>query len=131
MIPAIPWEPNILIVSGKNKYISKKIGKSYAQSGASVTIADMSTPDHRVIIKNLNKQGVEYASLTREICNDSDEEACDVLFFYLNNWSQYDLVINLAGDNETVIDKLTDILNPNGGIVYTQNKLDVQIYTDI
>lgn len=117
MVPIKILEPNVLIVSGLNKRISRIIGKYYTDLGAVVMIADISLQEHRVVIENLNEKGVKYASITREVYDD--EEAGEVLHHYLGDCSKFSLVINLAGEDGAATNRLADILDPEGGILYT------------
>ncbi len=110
-------EPNVLIISGHQKRISRNIGKYYANLGAKVIIADISQEDRQIIIESLNEKGIKYASITRELCNN--DEAREVLYHWLDDCMKFRVVINLAGEEVFNTSRLKDILESQGGILYT------------
>lgn len=110
-------EPNVLIISGLNKRISYNVAKYYTDLGALVTIVELSLRYKRLVIENLNEKGVKYASITREVCDEN--EAQEVLHNYLDDCSKFAVVINLAGEESAVTSRLTDMLDPEGGVLYT------------
>ncbi len=110
-------EPNVLIVTGRNKRISNNIGRHYTNLGARVMIVDINLYKSRLIIENLNEKGVRYASITREVHDAS--EAQEVLHNYLDDCSKFSVVINLAGEESAISSRLIDILDPEGGVLYT------------
>lgn len=110
-------EPNVLIVSGRNKRTSYNVATHYTNLGAVVMIVELNLRFKRLIIENLNEKGVKYASITREV---SDEhEAQEVLHNYLDDCSKFAVVINLAGEESAVASRLTEMLDPEGGVLYT------------
>jgi hypothetical protein len=83
-------EPNVLIVSGRNKRMSYNVAAHYTSLGAVVMIVEYNLRYKHLIIENLNEKGVKYASITREV---SDElEAREVLHNYLEDCSKDDIV---------------------------------------
>ncbi len=117
MIPIRITEANVLIVSGLNRRISRNLGRHYTKLGAMVMIVDVILRENRLIIENLNKKGVKFASISREICDEN--QAREVLHNYLDECTKFSLVINLAGEESAVADIFIDMLNPEGGILYT------------
>ena len=110
-------EPNVLIVSGRNKRMSYNVAAHYTSLGAVVMIVEYNLRYKHLIIENLNEKGVKYASITREV---SDElEAREVLHNYLEDCSKFAVVINLAGESSAVAGRLSETLDPEGGLLYT------------
>ncbi|KUG02701.1 hypothetical protein ASZ90_019926 [hydrocarbon metagenome] len=110
-------EPNVLIISGGHKGMSRNIGKYYADLGAMVIIIYISLEDHRIVIESLNEEGVTYASISREVCND--DEAREVLYDWLDDCMKFRVVINLMGEDAFNTSRLKDIVESQGGIIYT------------
>ena len=117
MIPIRIAEPNVLIVSGRNKRISRKVGIHYTNLGGIVMIVDINLQENRLVIENLNENGVKYASITREVSDEN--EAREVLHNYLDDCNKFSVVINLAGEQSAAASRLLDILDPEGGVLYT------------
>ncbi len=117
MIPIRIAEPNVLIVSGRNKRISRNVGRHYTNLGAMVMIVDINLQESRLIIENLNEKGVKYASITREVSDEN--EAREVLHNYLDDCTKFSVVINLAGEESAAASRLIDMLDPEGGVLYT------------
>ncbi len=110
-------EQNVLIISGRHKWISRNIGKYYADLGAMVILVDINLEEHRIIIESLNEKGIKYASISREVCND--DEARQVLNNWLEDCTKFRVVINLMGEEVFITSRLKDILESQGGILYT------------
>lgn len=110
-------EPNVLIISGGHKGISRNIGKYYADLGAMVIIAFIQLENRRIIIESLNKKGIKYASISREVHNS--DEAREVLYNWLGDCMTFRVVINLAGEEVFNTSKVRDILESQGGIIYS------------
>ncbi|KUG03287.1 hypothetical protein ASZ90_019386 [hydrocarbon metagenome] len=117
MIPIRIAEPNVLIVSGRNKRISRNVGIHYTNLGGIVMIVDINLQENRLVIENLNENGVKYASITREVSDEN--EAREVLHNYLDDCNKFSVVINLAGEESAAASRLIDILDPEGGVLYT------------
>ncbi len=117
MIPIRIAEPNVLIVSGRNKRISRNVGRHYTNLGAIVMIVDINLQQNRLIIENLNEKGVKYASITREVSDEN--EAREVLHNYLDDCTKFSVVFNLAGEESAAASRLIDMLDPEGGVLYT------------
>ncbi|NLO22041.1 MAG: hypothetical protein GX119_08580 [Syntrophomonadaceae bacterium] len=113
----IKLEPNVLIVSGRNKRTSYNVAAQYTKLGAAVMIVEFNLRYKRLVIENLNEKGDKYASITREVCDE--HEAQEVLHNYLDECTKFAVVINLAGEESAVASRLTEMLDPEGGVLYT------------
>ncbi len=117
MIQITGTAPNVLIVSGPRKRISQKVAKYCANLGARVMIVNISLIDNSIIIEDINQEGVRYASITREV--NSEKEARQIIHTYLGDCPKLKAVINFAGPERAELINIIDILDPEGGVLYT------------
>ncbi len=110
-------EPNVLIVSDGNKRISSNLGRHYTDLGAMVMIANIELQENRLIIENFNDMGIRYASICRTVCDKN--EASKVLHNYLYECKKFTVVINLTREESVEKSRLLDMVDPEGGFIYT------------
>jgi len=109
-------KPNVLIVSDCNKRFSCHAGVYFANLGAVVMIVDISIQDQWIVIKNLNEKGIKYASISREVT--TMEEAQTVFYQYMDDCGKFALIVSITGEEYSVGGKLTELLEPDGGVLY-------------
>ncbi len=80
-------------------------------------IANIELQENRLIIENFNDMGIRYASICRTVCDKN--EASKVLHNYLCECKKFTVVINLTREESAEKIRLLDIVDPEGGFIYT------------